>query len=71
MSRSRTLLRLTDDVLVLQIAPHVPPVLHILLAVPPVGFLADLLPSLVVDALCIADGGSAASQKLNVLFPQP
>lgn len=63
-SRAKAPLRLTDDVgLVLQTGLHVPPALDILLAVPPVGLLADLLPALLVDALSIADGGSAASQK--------
>lgn len=62
MARAKALLRLTDDIgFVLEILLHVPPALDVLSAVPPVGFLADLLPSLLVDALCVPDGGSAVS----------
>lgn len=62
-------LRLTDDIgLVLGICPHFPLVLGVLLAVPPVGLLADLLPALLVDALHISDGGSARSEKQNFQF---
>lgn len=58
---SRIPLRLTDDVgLVLEISLRVLPALDVLLAVPPVDLLADLLPALLVDALRIPDGGSAA-----------
>lgn len=61
--------RLTDNIgLVLGISPHVPLVLDVLLAVPPIGLLADLLPALLVDALHISDGGSARSEKQNFQF---
>ena len=54
--------RLTDDIgLFLEVFLHVPPALDVLLAVPPVGLLADLLPALLVDALRVSDGGSAVS----------
>lgn len=69
-SRAKVPLRLTDDIgLVLEIFLHLAPALDVLLAVPPVGLLADLLPALLVDALHISDGGSAASEKLNFQFP--
>lgn len=62
-------LRLTDDTgLVLGISPHVPLVLDVLPAVPPIGLLADFLPALLVDALRISDGGSARSEKQNFQF---
>lgn len=62
-------LRLTDDIgLVLGISLHLPVVLDVLLAVPPIGLLADLLPALPVDALRISDGGSARSEKQNFQF---
>lgn len=62
-------LRLTDDIgLVLGISLHLPVVLDVLLAVPPIGLLADLLPALPVDALHISDGGSARSEKQNFQF---
>ena len=70
MSRAKALLRRTDDIgLVLEFFLHVPPALDVLLAVPPVGLLADLLPALLVDALRVPDGGSAVSQKQNFQFP--
>lgn len=69
VSRAKALLRLTDDIgLVQEIFLCVSPALDVLLAVPPVGLLADLLPRLLVDALHISDGGSAVSQKQNFLF---
>lgn len=69
MSSAKAPLRLTDDTgLVLELFPHVSPALEVLLAVPPVGLLADLLPALLVDALCIADGGSAVNQTQNFPF---
>lgn len=62
-------LRLTDDIgLVLGISPHIPLVLDVLPAVPPIGLLADFLPALLVDALRVSDGGSARSEKQNFQF---
>lgn len=71
VSRAQAPSRLTDGaVLVLELFLHVPPALEVLLAVPPVGLLADLLPALLVDALRVADGGSAESDtKLSISVP--
>lgn len=68
-ARAKASLELTDDIgLVLESLLHVSPALDVLLAVPSVGLLADLLPALLVDALCISDGGPAVSQKQNCPF---